>query len=263
MNLARLNGTKFRDTYAKGYLGNKSSSYISSLYSDLSRVANLPMLVPETYLTKAAVAHAQEMGRSGQSGHNSLDGTDAFTRIENHGYQGYAMAENCSYGESTAIGIVMQLLVDEGVSDVGHRKNILDRDHKAVGVAIRSHTYYKSNCVQDFGDKAVSVLSGGVNNSDNNNNYNNNNYNNNNYNNNNYNNNNYNYNNNNYNNNNYNNNNYNNNNYNNYNNNNYNNYNNNSYNNNNNNNGKTNYSKKTYTDGNTTYYEEVYEYESD
>lgn len=235
MNLARLNGTKFRDTYAKGYLGNKSSSYISSLYSDLAKVSNLPMLVPETYLTKAAVAHAQEMGRSGQSGHNSLDGTDAFTRIENHGYQGYAMAENCSYGESTAIGIVMQLLVDEGVSDVGHRKNILDRDHKAVGVAIRSHTYYKSNCVQDFGDKAVSVLSGGVNNSDNNNNsYNNNGYNNNNsYNNNGY----------------HNNNSYNNNNgYN----------NNNSYNNNN-----GNYKSRTYTDGNTTYYEEVYEYESD
>lgn len=243
MNLARLNGTKFRDTYAKGYLGNKSSSYISSLYSDLSRVSNLPMLVPETYLTKAAAAHAKEMGSSGQVSHNSLDGTDCFTRIRNNGYRGNALGENCSYGESSALGIVMQLLVDEGVSGVGHRKNILGSEYKCVGVAIRSHSYYGTNCVQDFGDNINSVLSGGVSNNSNNNSYNNNGYNNNSYNNNGYNNNNS-----------YNNNGYNNNNsYN----------NNNGYNNNNSYNNNGNYKSRTYTDGNTTYYEEVYEYESD
>lgn len=160
-NLARLNGAKFRDTYAKGYLGNKSNGYISSLYSDLASVQNLPMLVPDALLCKSAAYHSQDMGNSGRTGHNSSDGTDCFARIARFGYKAGYRAENCSYGYGDAIGIVMQLLVDEGVSSLGHRKNILGPRYVAIGVSIKPHSGYRFNCTQDFGDNVNQRLGNG------------------------------------------------------------------------------------------------------
>ncbi|MCZ6692800.1 MAG: CAP domain-containing protein, partial [Bacteroidetes bacterium] len=60
------------------------------------------------------------------------------------------IGENCAYGLYSPLDIVMGLLIDEGVSDLGHRKNILNPDYKVIGVAIRPHKSYGTNCVQDF-----------------------------------------------------------------------------------------------------------------
>jgi uncharacterized protein YkwD len=60
--------------------------------------------------------------------------------------------ENCSYGEDTPIGVVIQLLVDEGVRDLGHRKNILSYEFKRIGIGYAKHTRYGINCVQEFSD---------------------------------------------------------------------------------------------------------------
>ncbi|MBR6279437.1 MAG: CAP domain-containing protein [Bacteroidales bacterium] len=156
-NLARLDGNKFMEYYAKPYLKNKTSNYISSLYSTLATTKNLPMLYPEASLCQTAAAHAEDMGSKGLIGHNSSDGTNWNDRI-NELYDSYTIAENCSYGYARAIEIVMQLLVDEGTASLGHRKNILSNKYNAIGVAIRSHRQYGNNCVQDFGDKIITKL---------------------------------------------------------------------------------------------------------
>ena len=159
MNLARLDGVKFRESFAKGYLGDKMSSNISSLYSDLENVKNRPMLHLDANLCKAASYHAVEMGNSGNTGHKSLDGTEFYKRMENFGYPfDGPVAENCSYGYGDAIGIVMQLLVDENVSSLGHRKNILSPEYKAVGISLCPHKNYSFNCVQDFGSRVVAPV---------------------------------------------------------------------------------------------------------
>ena len=70
----------------------------------------------------------------------------------------YHVGENCSYGYEQAIDIVLTLMIDEGIKDVGHRKNILSEDFNAVGVAIRPHKNYRINCVIDFGQQKRSSL---------------------------------------------------------------------------------------------------------
>ena len=65
------------------------------------------------------------------------------------------MGENCSYGYNDSESIVMSLLIDEGVASLGHRKNILSKDFKRVGVAIGKHPTYKYCAVMDFGGRAV------------------------------------------------------------------------------------------------------------
>lgn len=165
-NLARMDGAKFMRTYAAKYLtGN--SSYVASLKRDLQQVKNRPMLYPEKDLCYTAALHAADMGSHGMIGHNSSDGTACFTRIGKY-YKCGTAAENCSYGYSDALDIVMQLLIDENTPSLGHRVSILNATYNAMGTSIKTHKVYSYNCVQDFGAKILTPLSGS---SSNNNNY--------------------------------------------------------------------------------------------
>ncbi|MBP5156416.1 MAG: CAP domain-containing protein [Treponema sp.] len=62
--------------------------------------------------------------------------------------------ENLAYGYSTAEAIVIALLVDDGVGDRGHRKNILETDNHGpythAGVSIGSHARYNIMCCIDY-----------------------------------------------------------------------------------------------------------------
>lgn len=149
-NLARLDGDKFVRTYAKPYLKDQSNDYIISLYSDLKKVKNRKMLVPDERLSAAANFHAQDMGGAGLIGHNSSDGTPMDKRLSKWYPHYMLLGENCDYGYDKAIDIVMHLLVDEGIESLGHRKNILDAQYGKIGVSIQPHKTYRYNCVQDF-----------------------------------------------------------------------------------------------------------------
>ena len=79
-----------------------------------------------------------------------------FAPLRGNPYQGWA--ENCSYGYQDALSIVITLLIDDGIKDLGHRKNILNESYNSVGVAIRPHKKYRVNCVIDFGNQNRSKL---------------------------------------------------------------------------------------------------------
>lgn len=156
-NLARTDGQLFVRTLLDNYLQSKGNSkrsrYVASLISDLNKVKGLPILQLNEKLCQSAAFHAHDMGMKGLTGHNSSDGTIAFTRIKRFlkPTGNYTLAENCSYGFSKALDIVMQLLIDEGVRDIGHRKNLLSTKLDQVGVAIQPHqSAYRYNFVQDF-----------------------------------------------------------------------------------------------------------------
>ena len=112
------------------------------------------MLIPEPDLTAIAMGHAIESGKTGHTGHK--DFKQRFEPYMGNPYQ--HVGENCSYGYDTAIDIVITLLIDEGIKDVGHRKNILNESFNSVGVSIRPHKRYRNNCVIDFGRQSRSDL---------------------------------------------------------------------------------------------------------
>ncbi|MGN0187818.1 MAG: CAP domain-containing protein [Paludibacteraceae bacterium] len=153
-NLARMDGSLFAATYLAQHTPNDPSNwYISSLYRDLQTVKNRQLLYPDKRLYATAAYHAADMGRTGRTGHTSSDGTSFADRVYGGlGERNTYIAENCSYGynNDVAINIVIQLLVDQNTSSLGHRKNILNPDLNAIGVAIAPHKTYKFNCVMDF-----------------------------------------------------------------------------------------------------------------
>jgi uncharacterized protein YkwD len=157
MNMARFNGPLFAETFLATYVEEnqvENNSYLKSLHKDLQSVSGLPALVPEEDLTSVAQGHAVKSGQTGHVGHKDMQ--KRFEPFRGNPY--FAWGENCSYGFEEAISIVMTLLIDEGIEDVGHRKNILNTGYNSVGVAIRPHKGYRVNCVIDFGKKNRSDL---------------------------------------------------------------------------------------------------------
>ena len=101
------------------------------------------------YLSQAAAGHARRSGRQGRTGHQGFN--KRYDPLMGKPYS--RIGENCSYGYGKAMDIVLTLLIDEGVSDLGHRRNILSRHFNSVGVAIRPHKTYRVNCVTSFGQE--------------------------------------------------------------------------------------------------------------
>ena len=60
------------------------------------------------------------------------------------------VAENISYGGNTARGVIIQLIVDDGVPGRGHRVNIFSPTYRFVGVGCESHARYNGTCTLDF-----------------------------------------------------------------------------------------------------------------
>ena len=150
INLARIDGQAFAEAYLSDLKGS-SNSYEKSLLTDLADVKNRKLVIPNENLCKASKAHANDLNKSGKFQHDSSDGTKTFDRVKKY-YKGGAMAENIQAGPKDPFKIVRQLLIDNGTSSLGHRKNILNQTYVRIGVAIGPHPQYGSCCVQDFSD---------------------------------------------------------------------------------------------------------------
>lgn len=142
-NLARMYPAKFARIELRGQ---QETGYLSSLRNDLNSMSALPALTVHRGATEAAKCWATESGSRGITGHRRV-GCDDFNA-------GHAWGENCSYGKSTGRDIILQLLIDEGISNLGHRRNCLSSTFRSVGVGYATHTGYRYCCVMDFTDES-------------------------------------------------------------------------------------------------------------
>lgn len=157
VNLARLDGKRYLQSYFSEYneityeaMKSSDNSYIRSLREDLDKVKDLPMLRPDQDLFKSAKYHARDSGKNGLVGHTSSDGTSFAKRLPKYVKGWNRLAENCSYGFDKAGQIVGQLLLDENVPGLGHRRSIINSELEYIGVSIQPHSEYRYNCVMDF-----------------------------------------------------------------------------------------------------------------
>jgi uncharacterized protein YkwD len=148
-NLARINPKLFSETYAQRYIDStgEADTYTRSLMATLRKQSPLAALKPDALLSAAAAAHAEASGKKGITGHAGDDKRSKQANEAGYKYWG----ENCCYGDESALENVMQLLIDQDIANLGHRKNMLNENYTHLGTAVRVHKKYEWNCVQDFG----------------------------------------------------------------------------------------------------------------
>ncbi|HUX83632.1 MAG TPA: CAP domain-containing protein [Chitinophagaceae bacterium] len=139
-NELRANPRQFFRKYVLDY--SKSDpridpSYIRSLKSDLSHLDSLPLFAPTRGLEQVARFMSRDLARSGgrRLSHVSSGGLTFEARMSR--VQTSCAGENLYSGTNrTALQMVLDLLIDWRVPDLGHRKNLLNPNFDRIGISI-------------------------------------------------------------------------------------------------------------------------------
>ncbi len=129
------------------------AAYGAPIGLNLSGVASSQPLAFDTRLIEAARLHSQDMNNRGFFAHTNPDGAGPGERLAAAGFLTRSWGESIAAGYSNPEEALRALIVDSGVSDLGHRRHLLAidaifREHNAVGVGILQngsgpyHDYY-------------------------------------------------------------------------------------------------------------------------
>ena len=134
---------------------NEGVKAIDECVQELMRAKPVGMIYPSKGVWRASRDHAKDQASTGATGHSSKNGASPWDRMDKYGVRvGYA-GENVDYGNADGLGIVLSLLIDDGVSSRGHRHNIMSGNFRMAGVAIGPHPTYGFMCVIDYVTKFV------------------------------------------------------------------------------------------------------------
>jgi len=147
--LPRFQGMEYHVAGEPVLLTTEGAAAVREAIQALRSTRPLPALAWEAGLARAAADHARDQGNGAPIGHTGSDGSTIRTRIERYGRWSSYISENISYGSATARDVVIQLLVDDGVSSRGHRRNILSPEITVAGAACGPHGEYRVVCVVD------------------------------------------------------------------------------------------------------------------
>ena len=130
---------------------NINSKYFKSLIKKLSNQKPLAKLVFDNSLNLSAKCLAKEQSKNGKIGHFRKKCKDVMAEKDLGRFiSSFGTAENCGYGVYNGKDAVNQLLIDESVSNLGHRKNILNPKYTRIGVGINFHPKYEKVIVIDY-----------------------------------------------------------------------------------------------------------------
>jgi uncharacterized protein YkwD len=127
---------------------------IESLLKDLNGLSPLSVLKPDRGIYEAARKHGLDQDRHNWTlGHQGSDGSWPWERILKYSPNMVTGNENLAgrFPEPTARDIVIQLLIDSGIPDYGHRYNLLDPQWTHVACYTSGLKGEMYQWIQEFG----------------------------------------------------------------------------------------------------------------
>jgi uncharacterized protein YkwD len=103
-------------------------------------------------LSLGAKDHVLDLSRKGIASHRGSDGSLPTDRVSRYGTWESTMGEAILFEVSTPREMVMQLIIDDGVRDRGHRKDVFEPSFQVAGVSIVPPSSSGGFCVIDFAD---------------------------------------------------------------------------------------------------------------
>lgn len=138
-NLLRLPGLPPLETI-------EGATAVKEAIAALRQRDRLPLLPLSNGLSLAARDHARDLGSSGRGGHIGRDRSTPFERMNRYGL--WDATPRATAGENigfspwvSAYWHILQWVIDDGVSNRGHREALLRPYFQFTGVACHSHAY--------------------------------------------------------------------------------------------------------------------------
>tara|TARA_B100001250_G_scaffold395969_1_gene401441 strand:+ start:129 stop:1196 length:1068 start_codon:yes stop_codon:yes gene_type:complete len=119
---------------SKSWRGLKKDEYEAGveLIEELKLMSPSQLLYPKKCVYEAAKKHAEDCKNRGFTDHTGSDGSSPFSRVSSY-CDGLEGNENIVGGTKNARILVIQLLIDSGISSRGHRYNMLNPSWKYIG----------------------------------------------------------------------------------------------------------------------------------
>jgi hypothetical protein len=105
----------------------------------LKRQKPVGLLTHDDRLSLACKDHVKDIGPLGLATHESSDGRNVSDRIEKYAEWDGTCTENIDFGSKLAEDIIINFLVDDGISERLHRKNLFNPGVKYIGVSCGDH----------------------------------------------------------------------------------------------------------------------------
>jgi uncharacterized protein YkwD len=170
INLSRTNPSEAAQLFTQNLDPNVQAT-VKYYGVDVNQVAKTiassptrPPLAWNDQLTSAAIGHSQDMANNGFQSHSGSDGSSSGQRLDSAGYTNRSSDGENAYAYATSVTEAMEaFLIDWGVSDNGHRNNLLqpnassDQLYREVGIGIESSNkagFGPEVITQDFGSRS-------------------------------------------------------------------------------------------------------------
>lgn len=118
----------------------------------IRQIGPLPQLEVSRGLTRAARAHAADVGQAGNINHVGSDGSQPHERMARFGRLMGNSAENINTRHRRGLWAVIDLFVDDGVESRGHRLNLVGPSFRYIGVGCAPHVKWEVVCVMDLAE---------------------------------------------------------------------------------------------------------------
>ena len=140
----------------------EGKSAINEAIRDLKRASRLKEVKYSNGLSEVANIQLKDLKKNINLKHRGKDGSTLATRLSRVGRVGNSAAENISYYSKDAQTIVLTMIIDDGVRNRGHRKNILSKKFTKIGIAHGKGKSKVSVCVLVFADRFTKGKKGGA-----------------------------------------------------------------------------------------------------